>query len=468
MATPISAGEVSLATLTPEPEDPEQLALEQSISGRADPEQVQQGLAKSGLVRTGPADSGKRQIDRPQPDIVRYVARQPILDLRGRVHGYELLFRSGREQAFRGDGNLATRTMLDNTVIFGLERLTGGLTAFVNCTREALTENLVDVLPPSLFVLEILENVEPTAQLLEACRGLKMAGFRLALDDFRWRPELEPLVALADYVKVDFMLSGEEERRDLLRRLRNVPVALVAEKIETQEEYEQARAEGFQLIQGYYFCRPQLIENRRVPSNRLSHIEILRLLREDSVDLHELARQVKRDTSLTYRLMRLINSPVCAVRQEVRSVEAALLAVGEEVFRRIATLAITSELNAGQPMELLRMAFVRGKFCELAAERCRLDPTEQYLLGLLSLLPAMLRMSMQKLAPELPLREEICVALMGAPVPERALLEWLIAHEHGDWAACDALAAEHELSRAELIQDYEKAVFWAESALQFA
>jgi c-di-GMP phosphodiesterase len=436
MAMPIPAGEVSLVTLTPEQPDPGQAG-----PGQADPGQV---------------------------DIVRYVARQPILDLRGRVHGYELLSRNGREQTFRGDGNLATRTMLDNTLIFGLEQLTGGLTAFVNCTREALTEKLVDVLPPSMAVLEILENVEPTAQLLDACRGLKMAGFRLALDDFRWRPELEPLVALADYIKVDFVLSGPEERRDLLRRLKGFPVALVAEKIETQEEYQQARAEGFHLIQGYYFCRPQLIENRRVPANRLSQIEILRLLREDSLDLPRLARLVERDTSLTYRLLRLINSPICAVRQEVRSVEAALLAVGEEVFRRVATLAITSEMNAGQPMELLRMAFVRAKFCELAAEPCRLDPTEQYLLGLLSLLPAMLRMSMQKLAPELPLREEICAALMGAPVPERTPLEWLIGHEHGDWAACDALAEEHGLNQAELIQFYEKAVFWAESALQFA
>jgi c-di-GMP phosphodiesterase len=446
MATPISAGEFSLATLAPEQRDPGQPGLGQSDPERAGPEQ-------------------RIPI---YPDTVRYVARQPILDLRGRVHGYELLFRNGPEQVFRGDGNLATRTMLDNTVIFGLEQLTGGLTAFVNCTREALTEKLVDVLPPSQFVLEILENVEPTDQLLEACRGLKMAGFRLALDDFRWRPELEPLVALADYIKVDFVLSGPEERRDLLRRLTGFPVALIAEKIETQEDYKQARAEGFQLIQGYYFCRPQLIENRRVPANRFPHIEILRLLREDSVDLHELARQVKRDASLTYRLLRLINSPICAMRQEVRSVESALLAVGEKVFRRVATLAIASELNAGQPMELLRMAFVRAKFCELAAERCRLDPTEQYLLGLLSLLPAMLRMSMQKLAPELPLREEICVALMGEPVPERTPLDWLIAHEHGDWGACDALAEEHGLNQAELIQDYEKAVFWAESALRFA
>src|ERR1035437_7833367 len=137
---------------------------------------------------------------------LRYVARQPILDLRGRVHGYELLFRAGPEASFRGDGDLATRTVLDNTVIFGLEKLTGGLSAFVNCTGESLTEDLVHILPPSMTVLEILESLEPTPSLIAACRKLKAKGFRLALDDFTWKPKFDPLVELADYVKVDFLL----------------------------------------------------------------------------------------------------------------------------------------------------------------------------------------------------------------------------------------------------------------------
>ena len=143
-------------------------------------------------------------------DGLRYVARQPILDLRGRVHGYELLFRNGPEAVFRGDGDLATRTMLDNTVIFGLDRLTCGLPAFVNCTREALIDNLVRVLPSGMTVLEILENIDPTPDLLQACRNLKAAGYRLALDDFTWRPGIEPLVEMADYIKVDFSLPAPQ------------------------------------------------------------------------------------------------------------------------------------------------------------------------------------------------------------------------------------------------------------------
>ncbi len=401
-------------------------------------------------------------------DGIRYVARQPILDLRGKVHGYELLFRDGPEEAFRGDGDFATRVMLDNTVLFGLGRLTYGLPAFVNCTEEALTGNLVHVLPSGMTVLEILEDVEPTAAVMGACRRLKAAGFRLALDDFTWKAGMKPLVELADYIKVDFAAMNREERRELLDRLSGVTVALIAEKVETQEEFAEAREEGFTLIQGYYFCRPVLMENRKVPANRLSHVEILRLLQADSIDLNRLTRLVKRDTSLTYRLLRLMNSPVCAMRQEVRSVQAALIAVGEEAFRRMATLAITSELNAGHPMELLRMAFVRGRFCELGAGLCGLDGTEQYLLGLLSLLPAMLRMPMKELTPSLPLREEIRRALEGEKAPERALLCWLEGHERGDWAVCDLIAERLMLNAYDLLRWYEEALAWAEAALHFA
>lgn len=399
---------------------------------------------------------------------MRYVARQPIMDLRGRVHGYELLFRAGQEAAFSGDGDFATRTMLDNTVIFGLERLTGGLPAFVNCTMESLTEDLVHVLPSSMTVLEILENLEPTPELIASCRKLKASGFRLALDDFTWKPKFDPLVELADYIKVDFLLTGAAERQSLLRRLRNVTVALVAEKIETQEEYKRACAEGFTLFQGYYFCRPVLLENRKVPANRLSHVEILQLLHNDVIDLRKLTHLVKRDTSLTYRLLRLVNSPMCAVRREVRSIQAALLAVGEDTFRRIATLAIASELNADQPAEILRMAFVRGRFCELAAQRNGFDPTEQYLLGMLSLLSAMMRIPMEELAPALPLRNEIREALLGAPIPERGLLQWLEFHEHGDWDACDAILQEIGLSADAAARCYSEAMMWAEAALQSA
>jgi len=410
---------------------------------------------------------GRHSAALPDPGGLRYVARQPILDLRSRVHGYELLFRAGPDAAFRGDGDMATRTMLDNTVIFGLDKLTGGLPAFVNCTRESLTDNLVHVLPPAMTVLEILESLEPTPELIAACRNLKSAGFRLALDDFTWKPEFDPLVELADYIKVDFSITGAEERKKLLEKLKGRSAALVAEKIETQDEYRRACQEGFTFFQGYYFCRPVLLENRKVPANRLSQIEILQALRNDTFELSRLTGLVKRDASLTYRLLRLVNSPMCAVRQEVNSIQSALLAVGTDAFRRIATLAITSEMSSDQPAEILHMAFVRGRFCEEASRMCGLDGTEQYLLGLLSLLPAMLRMPMVELTPALPLRSEIRLALESVANPERRLLSWIEFHERGNWEASDRFAADNGLNARELLEIYAEAVVWAEDALRF-
>jgi len=400
------------------------------------------------------------------PSEVRYLARQPIMDLRGRVHGYELLYRAGPDACFRGDGDLATRTMIDNTILFGFERLAGGMPAFVNCTREALEENMVQILPPSMTVLEILESIEPTPSLIDACRRLKSEGYRFALDDFTWKPGVDPLVEVADYIKVDFVQSDAQQRQRLMKRLRGVRVALIAEKIETQEEYKQACQEGFTLFQGYYFCRPVLLENRKIPGNRLSHIEILQHLRCDELDLPKLTTLLQRNTSLTYRLLRLVNSPLCAMRQEIRSIKAALIVVGEDTFRHIALLAIASELNANQPVEILRMAFVRGRFCELAAGLCLQNSSEQFLLGMLSLLPAMLRVPMEKLTPTLPLRLEVREALKGKLNSERVLLRWLESYERGQWSECEAVALSEGVDEKDLFACYTEAVEWAEAALK--
>ncbi len=399
---------------------------------------------------------------------VRYVTRQPILDLRSKVHAYELLFSGEPGHASSGDRERSARAMLDSTILFGLEKLSCGLPGFVKCTADMLTGSLVEILPAAMTVMEIVNAAGAPPELLEACRNLKAAGYRLALDQSQWDSQAAPFVELADYLKIDFLRTNPGERRTLLSKMSGVKAALVAEKVETQEQFRAAKDEGFALVQGYYFCRPVVLGSRQVPANRLSQLEILRLLKDDSLNLHKLTQLVKRDPSLTYRLLRLINSPACAMPQEVHSVQAALLAVGEETFRRMATVAITSEMNVGQPAELLRMAFVRGRFCELAARASGLDGTEQYLLGLLSLLPAMLRAPMKDLAPTLPLRDEIRRALMGEQIYARCLLHWLERYELGDWEGCREIVTARALDENGLMSSYQEAVAWTEAALYFA
>jgi EAL and modified HD-GYP domain-containing signal transduction protein len=401
-----------------------------------------------------------------QTSELRYVARQPILDLHSRVHGYELLFWNGRKPFVRADSDLATRTMLDNSVVFGLEELARGLPAFVNCTAESLTEEWVKVLPPDMTVLELSSSAEPTPYLLAVCRKLKASGFRLALADFTGRLESGPLANLADYIKVDIAKVDAAKRRNLLDWLGGTPACLVAQNVETQKQYEQTRKEGFELFQGYYFCRPEPLQSHKIPGNRLVHLEIMEDLQNAPVDLQRMSQLVMCDASLTYRLLRLVNSPVCAMRQEVTSIQSALMLVGESAFRRIAMLAIASDFSIDQPPEILRMAFERGHFCELAANLCGLNPSEQYLIGMVSLFPAMLRILPEDLVRLLPLREKARDALLDKEIPEGILLRWIVCQEYGNWAECDEIVRSNGLQHDQVMRCHADAVKWAEEALK--
>ena len=401
-------------------------------------------------------------------ELVRYIARQPILDRSGNVYAYELLFRNGWTNSFQGDIETATYTTVDHAVMFGLEYLTAGCAAFVNCTGKVVVDELPRVLPPASTVLELLETVEPTPELVEACRKLKKLGFRIALDDFTWDPRLAPLVQLADFIKIDVLQLNHEERVRLLKELPRNAATLVAEKVETQEEYQLVREEGFRLFQGYYFCRPEMMTKRAIPANTRYHLEILQQLLNDPLDLVRLCPLVESDAALAYRLLRLVNSVGFGIRREIQSIHSALVIVGDDSFRRIATLAIASQLNSSRSAEILHTALVRARFCETVAPSCQLNGTEQYLLGMLSLFPAMLQVPVDEIAPMLPLRQQIRESLSGLAHPERKVLSWLESHERGDWPAGDQIIQSHGLDGQQMARFYLEAVQWADTALRAA
>lgn len=409
-------------------------------------------------------ETGKDREAAKEPG-VRFMARQPILDCSGRVYGYELLFRAGLLNAFSGDYEYASRTVADNTILFGLEELTGGHLAFFNCTEDFLLSDLPYLLPPESTVLEVLETVEPSTQLIEACRTLRARGYRLALDDFVWQPEYSPLVELADFIKIDFLALNQEDRKKLRSELPRHGATMLAEKIETEEERRQARREGFTLFQGYYFCRPQMMEMRTIPSNTLHHFEMLQLLMKTPLNLDKICPLVEGDVSLAYRVLRLVNSAAYYIPREVRSIRTALVLLGDDIFRRLATLAITSELGVSTSPEIVRMALVRARFCELAGPRVGLASDEQYLLGMASLFPAMLRIPAETIASSLPLRKEIRESLCGAAHRERSLLTLVELLEQGDWKHCDDMIRENPSFSPRILDYYEGAIRWSERVL---
>lgn len=410
------------------------------------------------------SDSSVGIVARPEPvEGARYVARQAILDAAGRVHGYELLFRGGPKAPSRTDQEQAARAILDQTVVYGLERLTGGLPAFVSCTEQTLPESLAGVMLPSMTVLEIKVTQEPTPELLLGARQMKASGFRLALSGFWWNPGCEMLTKLADYLKVDFGSFYDSEKAPLRERVRQGGATLIADNVFTQEDYRRARGEGFKLFQGDYFCRPELLKNRAIPANRVAQIQLLHYLQSSSLNMHELGKMMKLDTALSYRLLRFVNSPSFAIRQEVRSIETALLIAGQDAFQRIVMLALAGELNSSGSAVVLLLSLVRARFCEQTSHLCDLLATEQYMLGMLSLLPVMLRVAMGDLVPSLPLRPEIREALLGSSNRERILLGWLEFYERGDWDECDSIAEAHGLDGQQLADKYTEAVCWAET-----
>lgn len=396
---------------------------------------------------------------------LKFVARQPILDLQRQVHGYELLYRDGLTDHFLGDRDHACRVTLDNTLLFSMGKLTGNAIAFVNCTHDVLVERLVTVLPPKAVVLEIMETVSPDSEVIRACNELREMGYKFALDDFDLRLDAELLIPLADYIKIDFLSCPPNKRQIIRKKIADARVSLVAEKVESQAEFANAVQEGFEYFQGFYFCRPELMATREIPVGYQNYLSLLRALGKEPLELREVEALVKRDASLCFRLLRLVNSALMGLKQEITSVMAALLTIGDQQFRKLAWISLAAQFNGAQPAELLVMAFSRGRFCELNAAYIGENPDEQYLLGLFSLFPAILRLDVEDIIPTLPFRKEIIAALRQVSNSERILLSCVEEYERGNWQKCSEYCDALHIPEPLLAANYLESVCWAREAL---
>jgi EAL and modified HD-GYP domain-containing signal transduction protein len=399
-----------------------------------------------------------------------FIARQPIFDVTSDVMGYELLFRNGLTNCFAAtDGNEATRQVLLNTfVLFGLSRLTGGRPAFINFTRDYLLNDLVRLFPTHSVVVEILEDIPPDREVVAACRGLKDAGYTLALDDVT---ELEPygeLLDLVDVIKVDFIAAGPEKRRAMAKQLRGSRLRLLAEKVETHEEFTEAVNEGFALFQGYFFSKPEVVKRRDVPGNRAQYLRLLRELRKPDVTVDGLERIIKQDLSLSYRLLKYINSPLFGLRSEIRSVRHALTLLGERDVRRWAMLAALHEVAPDKPSELLETGLLRARFCETLSGVLGADTRdtaeEMFLVGLFSVLDGLLDVSLEEAVREAGVPARVKGALLGVPGPLRNVFELESAYERGDWEQATLLLDVLKIDLRAVSQVFVDSVDWASHA----
>jgi len=387
-----------------------------------------------------------------------------IYDRQRQIFGYELLSRSGWKNSYGFDPKTGTQHILDSSFLFGLDVLCHGRKAFINCTQHGLTEGLFTLLPPESTVLEILEDVVPDSDVLTACRSLKQSGYPLALDDFVPRPGLEPLIELADYIKIDFRAHHEADRARLVQEF-SPPAIMVAEKVETREEFESAVAMGYSLFQGYYFAKPHVLARNEIPTARLNAIRLLSSLHEPEFDLAVIENIIKSDASLYYRLLRFLNSAAHGFAFEITSIRHALMLIGEHTFRNWASVAVLMEAAADVPSDVVLSALVHARFCELMHQSLKVNANHVFLAALLSRIDAILGVPRAVLVAELPLPSAVREALLEASNDIADALEISSLYEAGSWQECLGLASGYHIGEAALAKMYVAAVRWAEQAV---
>jgi c-di-GMP-related signal transduction protein len=392
----------------------------------------------------------------------RFVARQPILTKDEKVFGYELLFRDGVESYFcPDDPEAASRSTLDTSLLMGLDVLCNGSRAFVNCTRDMLLKDYVTLLPSSQVVVEILESVEPDDLVMAACQRLKEAGYMIALDDFGVNDKREPLTDIADIIKVDVRATTSEERAAMVKRYGPWRCRLLAEKVETREEFVAAKKAGFIYFQGYFFRKPEIMKAHEIAGNQLNYMKMLQAVSKPDLDPREIENAIKGEASLCYRLLRYMNSAVFGFANEIHSVRHALSMLGEREVRRWVRLVVTLAAGQHRSSEVVLSALVRARFCELLSPKIQHGESDLFLLGLLSLMDSILEIPMTEVLEKVPIDQETKAVLLGGGSRLRPLYQLMLAQESGDWQHSAELAKTLNLGESDVAEIYWQSMQWA-------
>ncbi len=391
---------------------------------------------------------------------VRFVGRQPILDRTLKLYGHELLFRQGTDNFFTGEADHAAKSVIDNSLLLipesNQERF------FVNCTKQVVMSKLVTMLPPDRAVLEILETVVADDEFLGCCKELKEQGYRFALDDYSPTEALTPLIGIADIIKIDFLATDKQGRRQIYEQSRGSKIKFLAEKLETEADFEQARKEGCELFQGYFFCKPIMIPARAIPQSKLIYLQLLAELSKSDPDIARVEELVMSDTSICYRLLRLVNSALYGLPEPVSSIRHALLRIGENEFQKLVTLALVNAATSSNAKAASRIALERAKFCELLAPFLHEAGSTLYLLGLLSLVDVILGMTMIQVMDSLPLSPRLKDALLPHGGDLRIVIDLVREREAGHAERVDELQARMGLPTKAAAAFHAAAVQWAD------
>lgn len=397
-----------------------------------------------------------------------YVARQPIFDKKKSVIGYELLHRSSLSANIYpgGDSTEASLAVIRSAFLFLGERiLPRPQQAFINFTKDLLISGIARMLPHDCTVIEVLEDVVADDQLVDACRELKEAGYTIALDDYTMADRgRSRLIDLADIVKVDLTSVDEGEAAAIVNEFAGSKKKLIAEGVETHEEFEAALSKGFSLFQGYFFSKPVIVPGRDIPANKLNYVRILEELNKPDLNLRALERIVKHDTSLCYTLLKYINSAYFGLKDKISSILQAMVLLGEIQVRKWACLVLFTFLGVDRPPEVVIRSLIRGRMCELLAKDMNMMERESefFLMGMFSLLDVLIGRPLKEILDAMNLGPQVHTALLGGESDCSSLFQLVVAYESGDWEKLSETICATPLDPERVLEAYVAAVEWAD------
>ncbi|WP_419569945.1 EAL and HDOD domain-containing protein [Rheinheimera sp.] len=399
-----------------------------------------------------------------------YTARQPILDKAKNLFAYELLFRDGVENVFPNiDSDEATSRMIEGGHLnLGLDEFLDDKPGFINFTLDALLKRYPALLPAEQVVIEILETVQPGKRLLAECKMLKEQGYILALDDYIHQPVWRHFYPLIDIIKVDLLSTSEEQILQIKHSISEFPhLKLLAEKVETNEEFEHAIELGFDYFQGYFFSKPEMMQSRALSPAQMTLAELLYETAKKDTDLNSITGIFERDVNLSYKLLRYANSAVFKRRTEISTIKQALVLLGQKELKRFLSVLFTAQVGSEKPAELMRLAMTRARFAEHISVLAGFSaPAEAFLTGMMSLIDAILDEPMASVMTKLPLSAGIKAALVESEGPMASYLQLVKLYEQAHWDAAEQWIQRLQLDKKAVPDAYHSAVQWANDQMK--
>lgn len=399
-----------------------------------------------------------------------YLARQPIVDNTHTIFGYELLFRDGEKNCFPDiDPDEATSKLLTQShLTTGVEMIANGKLAFINFHEDTLIHCFPTSLDPKKVIIEIVETVQLTERLVQACAHIKQLGYKLALDDYDFTSKWDVLLPYVHFIKVDISEHSVDVIRAIMPKLKASGVKLIVERVETKQEFDCFNQMGFDYFQGYFFAKPEIIKNKVISSSKMALLQLMAASSKTSFDFDEINTIIERDVALSYKLLRFINGPSVNKRHKILSLRHALNYMGVVEVKKFIALLALANLAEDKPHELANMSLVRAKFCELLsnAKTDAENPPCGFLVGLFSLLDTLLEQTMQDLTAKLPLNEELVAALCGQDNYLNHYLQLVCAFEHGRWDDIAQACAYLHVQQDVVFNIYQEAISWGGGMMQ--